>query len=56
MVHRNPYLIIVLDDFITQTKGWYPLGKTTYDGTRIDGITAQFSLEQLIHDPTHIIV
>ena len=27
---RNPYLIVVLGDFNAQTKGWYPLGKTTY--------------------------
>ena len=55
VVHRNPYLIVVLGDFNAQTKGWYPLGKTTYEGTRIDGITSQFGLEQLIHEPTHII-
>ena len=54
-VHRNPYLIVVFGDFNVQTKGWYPLGKTTYEGTRIDGITSQFGLEQLIHEPTHII-
>ena len=52
---RNPYLMVVLGDFNAQTKGWYPLGKTTYEGTRIDGITSQFGLEQLIHEPTHII-
>ena len=33
---------------------WYPLGKTTYEGTRIDSITSQFGLEQLIYEPTHI--
>ena len=27
---------------------------TTYDGTRINGITSQFGLEQLIHEPTHL--
>ena len=48
-------MIVVLGDFNAQTKGWYPLGKTTYEGTRIDGITSQFGLEQLIHEPTHII-
>ena len=42
VVHRNPYLIVVLGDFNVQTKGWYPLGKTTYEGARIDGITSQF--------------
>ena len=49
-VHRNDYLIVVLGHFNTQTKGWYPLGKTT-----IDGITSQFGLEQLIYEPTRII-
>ena len=29
-------------------------GKTTYKGTKIDGITSQFGLEQLIHEPNHI--
>ena len=51
----NPYLIVVLGDFNTQTKGWYPLGKATYEGTRIDSIVSQFGLEQLIHESTHII-
>ena len=56
IVHKNPCLIVVLGGFNAQTKGWwYPLGKTTYEGTRIDGITSQFELEQLIPEPTHII-
>ena len=29
IVHRNPYLIFALGDFNAQTKGWYPLCKTT---------------------------
>ena len=55
IVHRNPYLTVVLGDFNAQIKGWYPLGKTTYEGTKIDGITSQFGLEELIHEPIHII-
>ena len=48
---RNPYLIVVLSDFNAQTEGWYLLGKATYEGTRINGITSQFGLEQLIREP-----
>ena len=56
IVHKNPCLIVVLGGFNAQAKGWwYPLGKTTYEGTRIDGIMSQFGLEQLIPEPTHII-
>ena len=40
IVHRNPYLIVVPGYFNAQTKGWYSLGKTNYEGTRIDGITS----------------
>ena len=42
---RDPYLILVRGDFNAQTKGWYPLTKATYKGTRIDDITSQFGLE-----------
>ena len=31
-----------------------PLGKATYKEIRIDDITSQFRMEQLIHEPTHI--
>ena len=31
------------------------LGKTTYEGPIFDYITSHFGLEQLIHQPTHII-
>ena len=51
---RNPYLIVALGDVNPRTNGWYPLCKTTYEGTRIDGITSHFGLEQLIHQPPHI--
>ena len=40
IVHRNHYFIVVLGDLNAQTKGWYPLGKTTYERTKIDGITS----------------
>ena len=55
IAHRNPCLIAVLGDFNTQTIGWYSLGKTTSEGTRIDGIMSHFGLEQLIHELIHII-
>ena len=55
MLSRNTYLIVPLDDFNAKTNGWYHLGKTTHEGTRIGVITSQFGLEGLIHEPTHII-
>ena len=32
---------------------WYPLDRTTYEGSIIDTITSHIGLHQLIHDPTH---
>ena len=51
----KPNLIVVLGGFNEQTKGWYPYGKTNYEGARIDVITSQCRLEQLIHEWTHVI-
>ena len=48
-------MIVVLGYFNAQTKGWHPLNKTTYEGTRINGIMSPFGLEQPIHEPNHII-
>ena len=39
-------MIVVLGDLNAQTKGWYPLAKTTYKGTRIGAGT--------IEKPNHI--
>ena len=34
---------------------WFKGDKTTYEGSKIDGITATFRLQQIINGPTHII-
>ena len=51
---RNTYFIVVSGEFNAQTKWWHSLGKTTYESTRIDGITYLFGLEKLIHKPNHL--
>ena len=48
-------MIVVLGDFNAETKRWYPLGKIPDEGTGTDGITSEFGLEQLIHEPTQFI-
>ena len=34
---------------------WYKRDTTTYEGSKIDAITSQFGLKQLIQEPTHIL-
>ena len=44
IANKNPYLIVILGD-----------DKTTYEGSKIEAITSQFGLKELIQEPTHIL-
>ena len=37
------------------SSNWYKYDATTYEGSKIDAIMSQFSLKQLIQEPTHIL-
>ena len=52
IANKNPYLIVILGDFNAKSSNWY---KTTYEGSKIEAITSQFGLKQLIQEPTHIL-
>ena len=52
---RNPFLIVILGDFNAKLNTWCKSDKTTYEGSKIDGLTSNFGLQQLIKEPTHII-
>ena len=51
---NNPFMLVVIADLNAQSKNWYPLDRTTYEGDIIETITSHFCLHRLIHDPTHI--
>ena len=55
VTNKNPYLIIILGDFSAKSSNWYKHDTTTYEGSKIDAITSQFRLKQLIQEPTHIL-
>ena len=52
---ENPYLIVILGDFNAKSSNWYKHDKTTYEGSKIEAITSQFGLKQLIQEPAHIL-
>ena len=54
IVNKNPILIAVLGDFNTKTTNWYKYDINSYDGLKIDTIISQFSLQQIINEPTHL--
>ena len=52
---NNTFLTVVLGDFNAKSNLWFKGDKTTYEGSKIDGITSTFGLQQIINEPTHII-
>ena len=44
-----------MGDFNTKSSNWYKQNETTYEGSKIDGVTSQFGLHILIKKPTHIL-
>ena len=51
---HNTFLIVFLGEFNAKSNLWFKDNKTTYEGSKIDGITSTFGLQQLINEPTHI--
>ena len=47
----NPFLIAAMGDLIWH---WYTGDTTTFEGSKIETITSQFGLQQIINEPTHI--
>ena len=54
--NNNPFLIVAIGDFNAKTTNWYKNDMTSYEGLKIDAITSQFGLQQLINEPTHLTV
>ena len=52
---NNPFLTVILGDFNAKSSLWYNNDVTTYEGSKIDGVTSQFGLQQIIKEPTHFI-
>ena len=55
IANKNPFLIVVLGDFNARIQGWYQNDITTFDRGKIDMTFSQFSLSQIIKEPTHIL-
>ena len=53
---NNNFFTVVLGEFNTKSNLWFKGGKTTYEGSKVDGITSTFRLQQIINEPTHITV
>ena len=52
---NNPFLTFVLGGFNIKSNLWFKGDKTSSEGSKIDAITFQFGLQQLINEPTHFV-
>ena len=51
----NYHLIAVLGDFKIKSKNWYINDKTATEGSKIEFVTSQYGLHQIINEPTHVL-
>ena len=56
VANHNPFLIPVSGDFNVKSEISYKYYKTSYEGAKIDALTAQFGLQQIVKEPTHIFI
>ena len=49
MTNSNPFLIVVLGDFNVKLENWYKYDKPSYKGAKMDALTTQFGLQQIIN-------
>ena len=52
---NNPFLVVVIGDFNVKSNNWYCRDKSSLEGDRVDNITKQYELHQVIREPTHIL-
>ena len=50
----NPFLTVAIGDFNAKSGNWYNGDTATSEGSKIEAITSQFGLQQIINQPTHI--
>ena len=51
---KKPFLTMALSDFNAKNKLWFDLDITSYEGSILNDLMAQYGLTQIIHEPTHI--
>ena len=51
---NNPFLTAFIGDFNARISKWWTDDKITQEGLKIENLPSQFSLSQVINEPTHI--
>ena len=54
ITQKSPFLTVVIGDFNARSSKWWTDNKSTQEGLKIENLPSQFSLSQVINEPTHI--
>ena len=55
LAQRNPFLMVVVDDFNAKLKQWCSQDSTNFEGITIENVTPQFGLSEITKEATHIL-
>ena len=53
--NSNPFLTFVIGDFNAKSKNWSEGDRSTIEGSKIEFLTSQFGLSQIMKESTHIL-
>ena len=51
LTQKNPFLTFIIGDFNAKFNKWCSTDKTTPEGTKLDSLTPQYGLTQLLKEP-----
>ena len=54
LTQKNPFLTVIIEDFNAKSNKWRFTDKTTPQGAKLDNLTSQYGLTQLLKEPTYI--
>ena len=55
LAQNNPFLLVAIGDVNAKSTNWCANDQTSFEGNKIEHITSQFGLRQIINEPTHIL-
>ena len=55
LAQNNPFLLVALGAFNAKSTNWCANDQSSFEGNKIEHLTSQFGLSQLINEPTHIL-
>ena len=55
LAQKNTFLLTAIGDFNAKSSNWYNKDKTSFEGNKIENVTSQLGVNQIINELTHIL-